>query len=412
MRGTSPDPAGACQGPACAPSGSSLGRPNAIRLPLALGVMALAAVLISTSWLGGCSGTKHPVTGTTREQPAPEERVLHVYNWVDYIGKATVAEFERTTGIEVVYDVYDSNQLLESKLLAGDTGYDIVSTTTGFYGRQIRAGAYEPLDKNLLPNWSNLDPEVLAVQAEADPGNRYAAPYLHATNGFAYNTALVARRMADAPLDSLDMLFQPAVVARFADCGVSFLDSPDDVFQLALTYLHLDPNSHRPEDLHAAERLLLAVRPYVRVFDSNDYVNQLAAKELCVAMGWSSDFSIAQERSRAAGLDLAFAFALPKEGSNITYNALLIPRGAPHPQAAHLFINFILSPKVIAAITNEIHYGNDNLAARPYVNPLILNDAAIYPSAAARRKLYVPREVDMDYERLRSRVWTRVKTGL
>ena len=167
MRGTRPDPAGACQGPACAPSGSSLGRPNAIRLPLALGLMAMAGALISTSWLGGCSGTKHPVTGTTHEQTAPEERVLHVYNWADYIGRATVAEFERTTGIEVVYDVYDSNQLLESKLLAGDTGYDIVSTTTGFYGRQIRAGAYEPLDKRLLPNWSNLDPEVLAVQAEA-----------------------------------------------------------------------------------------------------------------------------------------------------------------------------------------------------------------------------------------------------
>jgi len=373
---------------------------------------AMAVVLASIGWLGGCSGTKQPATATTRERPAPEERVLHVYNWADYIGTATVAEFERTTGIEVVYDVYDSNQLLESKLLAGDTGYDIVSTTTGFYGRQIRAGAYEPLDKTRLPNWSNLDPEVLAVQAQADPGNRYAAPYLHATNGFAYNAALVAQRMADAPLDSLDMLFKPAVVARFADCGVSFLDSPDDVLELALTYLHVDPNSHRTDDLRAAERLLMAVRPFVRNFDSSDYVNQLAAKELCIAMGWSSDFSIAQARSRSAGLDLRLAFTLPKEGSNITYNALLIPRGAPHPDAAHLFINFILSPRVIAAITNDIHYGNDNLAARAYVDPQILNDPAIYPSAAAKKKLYVPGEVDIDYERLRTRVWTHIKTGL
>ena len=389
-----------------------VGRPNVEEVLAAIRLAATAVVLIGTVLASGCGDAKRPGTGSAREQPAPEERVLHVYNWSDYIGTATVVEFERATGIEVVYDVYDSNQLLESKLLAGDTGYDIVSTTTGYYGRQIRAGAYEPLDKSKLPNWVNLDPEVLAEQAEADPGNRYAAPYLHATNGFAYNAAMVAKRMSDAPRDSLDMLFKPSVVARFADCGVSFLDSPDDVLELALTYLHLNPNSHRAEDLHAAERLLMTVRAFVRTFDSGDYVNQLAAKELCVAMGWSSDFSIAQARSRAAGLDLPLAFTLPKEGSNITYNALLIPRGAPHPRAAHLFIDFILSPKVIAAITNEIHYGNDNLAARPYVNPLILNDPAIYPPATARKRLYVPGEVDIEYERLRTRVWTHIKTGL
>ncbi len=362
----------------------------------------------------GC-GNPAPVAGKDATKFGPgvaEERVLHVYNWADYIGSSTIAEFEKSTGIEVVYDVYDSNQLLESKLLSGDTGYDIVSTTTGYYGRQIKAGAYEPLDRSRLPNWSNIDPRVLAVQAQADPGNRYAAPYLHATNGFAYNPKLVLARMRDAPLESLDMLFKPAIVARFADCGVSFLDSPDDVLQLALTYLHLDPNSRRVEDLHAAERLVMAVRPYVRTFDSADYVNQLASNELCVAMGWSSDFSIAQSRSRAAGLDLTLAFTLPKEGSNITYNALLIPRGAPHPEAAHRFINFILSPKVIAAITNEIHYGNDNLAAAQYVDPYILSDPAIYPPPEARARLYVPGEVDMAYERFRTRVWTHIKTGL
>ena len=369
--------------------------------------------LLALALCAGCGTPTHPgTTSGDAKTGAPEERVLHVYNWSDYIGSTTIADFERATGIEVVYDVYDSNQLLESKLLSGDTGYDVVSTTTGFYGRQIRAGAYEPLDLSKLPNWSNLDPAVLAVQAQADPGNRYAAPYLHATNGFAYNAGSIAARMANAPVDSLDMLFKPAVISRFADCGVSFLDSPDDVLQLALTYLHLDPNSKRVEDLKAAERLIMAVRPFIRTFDSADYVNQLAGKELCLAMGWSSDFSIAQARSRAAGLDLKLAFTLPKEGSNITYNALLIPRGAPHPNAAHLFINFILSPKVIAAITNEIHYGNDNLAARPFVDLMILSDPAIYPPPGARAKLYVPSEVDTAYERLRTRVWTHIKTGL
>ncbi|HVO45561.1 MAG TPA: polyamine ABC transporter substrate-binding protein [Steroidobacteraceae bacterium] len=342
---------------------------------------------------------------------AQEERVLHIYNWDDYVGFHTIEDFERATGIQVVYDLYDSNETLESKLLVGDSGYDIVSTTTGFYGRQIRSGLYEPLDKSQLPNWQYLDPHVLEVQAQADPGNRYAAPYLHAMNGFAYNVDAVRSRMPDAPLDSLDMLFKPEVVAHFADCGISFLDSPEDVVQLALAYLHLDPNSHRPEDLKAAERLVMGIRRYIRVFDSSDYINQLAGGELCVAMAWSSDYSIAQQRAHKAGLDLHLAFTTPREGSNITYNALLIPKGAPHIHAAHLFINFILDPHVIAQITNDIHYGNDNLAARPFVNPEILADPAIYPSAELRARLYLPAEVDPQYQRLRTRTWTRIRTG-
>jgi putrescine transport system substrate-binding protein len=343
---------------------------------------------------------------------AAEEPVLHIYNWDDYIAPGTVTAFERATGIKVVYDVFDSNETLESKLMVGDSGYDLVSTSMAWYSRQIRAGLYEPLDKSQLPNWRNLDPEVLAVQAQADPGNRYAAPYLHAMNGFAYNLDLVRARRADAPVDSLAMLFKPAVVARFADCGVSFLDSPDDVLELALKYLGLDPNSHRPEDLKAAEQLVLAVRPYIRLFDSNDYVYQLASGELCVAMGWSSDYSLAMMRSRAAGLDLHLAFTVPREGSNITYNAFLIPTGASLPHAAHRFINFLLDARTIADITNYTHYGNDNLAARPLVHQEILDDPAIYPPPAVRARLYLPAEFDVSYQRLKTRTWTRIKNGL
>jgi putrescine transport system substrate-binding protein len=265
---------------------------------------------------------------------ADEEKVLHIYNWDDYIAPDTIAQFERTTGIQVVYDLFDSNETLEGKLMVGDSGYDLVSTSMAWYSRQIRSGLYEPLDKRELPNWKNLDPAVLAVQAQADPGNRYAAPYLHAMNGFAYNVEAIRARMADAPLDSLDMLFRREVVSRFADCGVSFLDSPDDVLQLALKYLKIDPNSRRPEDLKAAEQLVMTVRPYIRLFDSNDYVNQLASRELCLAMAWSSDYSLAVVRSHAAGLDLHLAFTVPREGSNITYNAFLIPAGAPQPHIA------------------------------------------------------------------------------
>jgi putrescine transport system substrate-binding protein len=376
------------------------------------GLRARFAAALLVAALYGCgSPAPHPAAGSGAAG-APEERVLRVYNWDDYIGFHTIADFERATGIKVVYDLFDSNETLEGKLLVGDSGYDIVSTSENYYGRQIRAGLYEPLNKAELPNWKYLDPQVLALQARFDPGNRYAAPYLHSMNGFAYNQALVRERLPDAPVDSLDMLFKPEVVAKLADCGVSFLDSPDDVIQLALAYLHLDPNSHRVEDLAAAEKLLMAVRPYIRVFDSSDYINQLATKELCVAMAWSSDYSIALVRSRAAGLHLDLAFTVPKEGSDITYNALLIPIGAPHPHAAHQFINFILDPNVIAAITNDIHYGNDNLAAQPLVDPQIRDDPAVYPTPQVRAHLYLPGELDAKYQRLRTRTWTRIKSGI
>lgn len=337
--------------------------------------------------------------------------MLNVYNWADYIGYQTIADFERATHIKVVYQTYDSNQMLEASLMVGHSGYDIVSTTTGFYGRQIRAGAYLPLDKTKLPNLKNIDPAVLALQAQVDPGNRYAVPYLHAMNGFAYDVDRVKARMPDAPVDSLAMLFDPKVVSRFADCGVSFLDSPEDVIQLALAYLHKNPNSDSLQDLEAAERTVMAVRPYIRVFDSNSYWHQLASKELCLSIAWSSDYVVAQARAREDATGAHLAFTLPKEGSNITYNALLIPASAPHPQAALKFLNFILEPRVIAAITNDIHYGNDNLEARHYVEKSILEDPAVYPPADLRSRLYLPKELGADYDRARTRIWTRIKTG-
>jgi putrescine transport system substrate-binding protein len=364
----------------------------------------LAALLTAALCAAACGGRQQSV-------PGAEEPVLNIYNWADYIGYNTIAEFEHRTHIKVVSQFYDSNETLEAKMLTGHSGYDIVSTTTGFYGHQIRAGAYMPIDRSKLSNWKNLDPAVLAVQSGADPGNRYAMPYLHAMNGFVYNVDMVKARMPDAPTDSLAMIFDPKVMARLADCGVTFLDSPEDVIQLALAYLHLDPNSQKIDDLHAAETLVMAVRPYIRTFDSIDYFHQLASKEICLAIAWSSDYYVAQARAREDGTGAHLVFVLPKEGSNITYNAFLIPASAPHPQAAHEFLNFILEPKVIAEITNDIHYGNDNLAARPFVNPDILADPAVYPSAEVRARLFLPAELGADYYRQRTRVWTHIKTG-
>ncbi len=368
------------------------------------GAGTLAALALA-SFLSGCARPKPPPA------PSSEPPVLNIYNWADYIGHDTVAEFERETGIKVVYDTFESNQELEAKILVGHTGYDIASTTTSYFSRQIKAGVYQPLDRAKLPNWKNLDPAVLAVQAEADPGNRYAMPYLHAMNGFAYNVEQIAARLPQAPTDSLAMLFDPAVVARFKDCGVIFLDSPEDVLQLALAYLHVDPNSQRPEDLDRAERVVMAVRPYVRTFDSNDYWHQLANGEACLAVAWSSDFGVAQQRARDDKTGVHLAFTLPREGSNISYNALLILRDAPHPAAAHRFLNFLLDPQVIAAVTNDIRYGNDNLAARPLIDPAIAADPSIYPPPELRCRLYLPREVSPEYARLRTRVWTHIKTG-
>jgi putrescine transport system substrate-binding protein len=342
----------------------------------------------------------------------PRERVLYVYNWADYIGKDTVADFEAKTGIRVIYDTYDSDETEEGKLLAGDSGYDVVTASTDYFARQIKAGVYEPLDRSKLPNWKNLDPRALAFESRADPGNRYAVPYMHSINGFAYNIAAIRKRMPDAPVDSLDMLFKPEVVKRFAGCGVSFLDSPEDVLQLALNYLHIDPNTTRESDYLKAEKLLLSVRPYVRAFDSAEYMNGLVDGDFCIAMSWSADYSVAQARARAAGLRLDLAFTVPREGANLTYDAWLIPVGAPHPRAAYEWLNYLLEPRVIAAITNQIHYGNDNLAANPYVDPAILHDPIVYPTPQIAARLYESREVSARLERLRTRIWMTIKTGI
>jgi putrescine transport system substrate-binding protein len=350
--------------------------------------------------------------GSGSRQRAVEEPELHVYNWADYIGKNTIAQFEAATGIKVVYDTYDADETLEAKMMAGDSGYDVVSTSTDFFSRQIKAGIYRPLDRALLPNWKNLDPHILAIEAQADPGNRYAMPYLRHVNGFAYNVDMIRARMPDAPLDSLDMIFKPEVIRRFADCGVTFLDQPEDVLQLALNYLHLDPNTTRAADYAQAEKLLLAVRPYIRAFDSSEYMNGLANGEYCISMSWSGDYATSRARARAAGVDVHLAFTVPKEGANASFDALLIPADAPHPLAAHKFLNFILEPRVIAEVTNDIHYANDNQAASAYVDPQILNDPDVYPTAAVEARLYQSGEVAPVLERLRTRTWTRIKTGL
>jgi len=363
-----------------------------------------------SSWLA-LAITAFSVAGCHRAAD-PAERHLSIYNWAEYIGKTTIADFEKETGIKVDYDTFDADSTLEAKMLTGASGYDLVSTSENFFSRQIKAGAYQPIDRNRLTHWKNLDPAALEALAAYDPGNRHVMPYLHAYNGFAYNVDMIKQRMPDAPLDSLAMIFDPAVLSKFADCGVTFLDSPDNVVQLALVYLHLNPNSDRPEDFKAAEQLLMKVRPYIRNFDSVEFMNGLANQELCLSMGWSSDFGIAKKRAHDAGIEVNFAFTIPKEGTSNTINGFLIPIDAPHPAEAHEFLNYLLRPEVIAKVTNDTRYPNENPASRPFLNPDILSDAVLYPPASALTHAFVPGEINVKSERLRTRLWIRVKTAL
>jgi putrescine transport system substrate-binding protein len=363
--------------------------------------VADAAVLLMLALVSACGVNS----------AAAEEKRLFIYNWTDFIGRDTIAEFEKETGIKVVYDVYDSEETMDARLLAGSSGYDVVIASTEYFGREIKAGVYIPLDRSKLPNWKNLDPRILAIQTIHDPANAHAVPYMHAINGFAYNVDMIKARMPNAPVNSLDMIFKPEIVAKFADCGVTFLDSAADTLMLALQYLGLDPNTTKPEDFKAAENLLLKVRPYVRSFDSSEYLNALANKELCIAMSWSSDYALSRARAKAVGVNVNLAFTVPKEGANQNFTSLLIPEGAPHPQAAYQFINFMLRPDVIAEISNDIYYGNDNLASRPLVNPSILNDPTLYPTPEIEARLYRSDEASAATERIRTRTWTRVKTA-
>ena len=371
------------------------------RLPLLL--CACAATLLAVS---GCSRpTTHGASGSAAEQ------VLNVDNWSDYIQPSVVADFEKEYGIRVNYDVFDSNEILETKLLTGHTNYDVVVPSGAFLERQIQADIYQKLDKALLPNLKNVDPDVARGTAVYDPDNRYNVDYMWITSGVGYNTAEIRRRMPDAPVDSWRMLFDPAIVARFQDCGVSILDAPSEVVATVLLVLGRNPNSNSPADLKEAEKALHAIRPYVRYVDSSRYIDNLANGDICLAMGWSGDVKQGHDRSLEAGKGVDLAYTIPREGAISNYDVLAIPADAPHVRNAHLFINFLLRPDIAARNSNLIKYAN---ALRPDIQPLdpaVRNDPGVYPPAAVRARLTPERARPPDFQRLLTRMWTRFKTG-
>ena len=343
---------------------------------------------------------------------ADEEPVLNIYNWADYIAPDTIRNFEREFGIRVNYDLYDSSEIVEAKLLAGTTGYDVVMHSMRYSARLVPIGVFQPLDRERLPLWDNLDPWVLETIEGYDPGNRHAMPYMWGTVGFAYNVDMIRARMPDAPLGSSAMLFDPEVVSRFADCGVSLVDEPTDVIPAVLQFLGRDPNSLAPEDIAAAEAQLKKVRPYVRYFSSTRMINDLPNREVCIAMSWSGDYAQAMNRAKEVGSDVRLAYSVPREGTVYWFDGVFIPADAPHPDNAHLFLNYLLRPEVIAAISDEIHYANANHASLPYMEPAIVADPATYPSDEIRSTAVIGYIFGPKDERRRTRAWSRVKTGL
>ncbi len=343
---------------------------------------------------------------------AEEEKVLNFYNWADYIGPDTIADFEAETGIQVNYDMYDATEVVEAKLLAGNTGYDVVLQAARYSARLIPVGVFLPLDKSRLPLMKNLDPWVMEMLAHFDPGNRHALPYMWGTTGFVYNVGMIRERMPDAPVGSAAMLFDPGVAAHFADCGISLLETPSTVISMVLQFLGYDLNSMDPAHLAAAEAQLKSVRPFIRYVSSAKLLNDIANREICIAMGWSGDYGQTRDRIREAGVDAEIAYTAPVEGTVLFFDSLLIPADAPHPENAHRFLDFLMRPEVIAPISEYTGYANANIASRPYLNPDFASDPVPYPPMEERegwapQKIHPPK-----LERQRLRVWSRFKTGL
>ncbi|MCA2011355.1 polyamine ABC transporter substrate-binding protein [Pararhodobacter sp. CCB-MM2] len=343
---------------------------------------------------------------------AQAQQVVNVYNWSDYIAEETLEQFTAETGITVNYDVYDSNDTLEARMLGGSSGFDVVVPTGNYLQRQIAAGIYQPLNRELLPNWSNLDEHLMGLASSFDEGNEHAVVYMWGTTGIGYNTAAVAERLGeDYVVDSWSLVFDPEIASQLADCGIAFLDDHTEILPAALRYLGLDPLSTDEADLEQAVAMLDTIRPSLRYFHSSQYISDLANGEICVAVGWSGDVLQAAARAEEAGTGVEVAYVIPKEGANLWFDMMAIPADAPNPEAAHAFINFMMDAHVAAANTNYVAYPNAVAASNEFIDEEVLNDPTIYPPAETQANFWTLRPHDSRTDRLITRLWTRVRTG-
>ncbi|SCK29440.1 polyamine ABC transporter substrate-binding protein [Vogesella sp. LIG4] len=341
-----------------------------------------------------------------------QAETLNIYNWSDYIGPNTVKNFETQSGIKIKYDVYDSDDTLQGKLLTGKAGYDIVVPTSNYLGRQAAAGIYLKLDRSKIPNWNNLDKTLMKLVESADPGNKYGVPYAWFTDGLGYNVNKVNAALgANAPLDSWDIMFKPEYLSKLKSCGVSVLDSPTDVFAATLHYLGKNPNSTNPADYQAAFQTLKTIRPHITQFNSSGYINDLANADVCFAFGWSGDINIAKRRAAEAGKSYKIQYVIPKSGAPLSVDLMAIPKDAPNPEAAHKWMNYILSPQVGADITNKVFYPTATVPARSYMLPMIANDSTIFPPESVMKTLFLLKPLPPEILRLENRLWVQLKTG-
>ncbi len=338
---------------------------------------------------------------------------LHIYNWTDYIAPDTIANFEKETGIKVVYDVYDSNETLEAKLMAGNTGFDIVIPTTNFLGRQIRADIFAKLDLSKLPNYKNLDTDLLKYLAIVDPNNAHGVPYLWGTNGIGINVKKVKAALGEnVALDSWDLFFKPENLSKLKSCGVAILDSPSEIVPITLHYMGKNPNSREPEDFSkAALEQLMKIRPYITYFHSSQYINDLANGNICFAVGFSGDILQAAARAKEANKGVEVQYILPKEGTLVWFDVMAIPKDSKNIDNALAFINFVMKPEVMAAISNTVQYANANKPATAVVNPEIVNNPSVYPTEEVKKKLFMQEIVPPKIDRVLTRAWTQFKTG-
>jgi putrescine transport system substrate-binding protein len=347
-----------------------------------------------------------------------DDKVVNVYNWSDYIDPAILQDFTKETGIKVVYDTMDSNEVLETKLLAGNTGYDIVVPTGSFLQRQIRAGVFLPLDKSKLSHYAGAWPDVYRKLEVYDPGNAYAVNYFWGTTGIGYNVDKAKQRLGgDGIIDSWDVVFKPELLSKFKDCSIEVLDTPEELFPAALNYLGLDPDSKSPADIEKAAALWETLRPFIAKFHSSDYINGLANGDICLVVGWSGD--VLQARSRAGEAHakspdkpaVTIAYVIPKEGAHIWFDNLAIPKDAAHVEAAYAFIDYLMRPEVAARNSNFVSYANGIVTSQKLIEPAILGNPAIYPTAGIMAKLFPVTAYDAKIQRVITRAYTRVKTG-
>ena len=340
-----------------------------------------------------------------------EEKVVNVYNWEEYIDDTTLADFEKETGIKVVYSTFDSNDTLEAKILAGKSGYDVVFPSGAFLQRQIAAGAYQKLDKSKLPNIANMDPAIMEKLGVFDPGNEYAVDYMWGVTGVAYNVKKIKEIMPDAPVDSWKLVFDPKVVAKFKGCGVTLLNAPDEVIPAVLKYIGEDPNSKDPAVLKKALPVLQAIRPFIQRFESSSMIDKMATGDICLGIMWNGDLFQAKAAADAAKNGVELAFYVPKEGAQLWFDSMVILADAPHPDAAHAFINYMMKPEVIARNSAATQYANGNAAAKPLMDAAVVSNPGIYPTADTMKILYLITAYSQKEQRILNKVWETIKLG-